>query len=216
MWLKLKVQQVFIKSISNSYISSFYNYLVILVPIETIFSMRMDGMQTVLSIGAVAAFIMHSCALYLFWKHRRKYTDKIQYILLFNLCFIEWLFPLITAWSIVLPIPSSIKNRLVIFLISMITLGIYAISLYLVIHRFLQVFLNIRYEVYWNIKKTHILLIVTWILVETYATFAAIIFSDKLIYMFNLGYFLVPCVIYIGEAGNYSLSSIVSSNWTTK
>ena len=126
------------------------------------------------ALGALTSIILHTLGLHLLHKYRNRYQDKMQLILLINLSIIEILLPILIGIINIFLKGTEFRRYVHIFCVVCGTLLLPAILIYLTIHRFLQVYLNIRYGVFWNQRKTYILLAATWVFSILFGTIVVI------------------------------------------
>ena len=119
--------------------------------------------------------------------------DKIQLLLLVNVSLIELLFPGILIIIFTAPVSNEIVDHILIFGLSFGTPLLGIILIYLACHRFLQIFLNIRYELYWNYKKTCLSVVGIWTITFAFAISMALLNNDlnQFMSMF-LKYVVIP------------------------
>ena len=121
-------------------------------------------MEIVEHIVIFFAILIHSIGLFILCAHRRKYPDKIQHAFLFNLSLLELLESLAYFFSdtVFIRIGNQLNESILIFDYIGLTCVFYAVMTSLTMNRFFEIYLNIKYPLYWNLKKTQFLMVTVW------------------------------------------------------
>lgn len=112
-----------------------------------------------------SAIILHVSVIYLIRKSREtRRRDKIQPLFLINLSFIDIMQSLAGIATDLLELHEHCKAKRYL---EYVNFGLYVIYMFFIIsltsNRFFDIYLNIHYELYWNIFKTKVLMTLVWI-----------------------------------------------------
>ena len=106
------------------------------------------------------SIILHATGVFILYKYRTLYTDKIQHMLLANLSATELILSIFFLFYTMEALPNY-KFQVFAYVSGIFILQVSLMLLTL--NRFFQVFLNLKYSLYWNLWRTKISLIMTWV-----------------------------------------------------
>ena len=107
---------------------------------------------------------LHLVGLLLLWKARLMYCNKSQLLFLVNLSVAEFLFVLLGILMYVSSVTghSQISYHCTVLQYTGATLAYFLIMIFMTVDRFLEIYLNLKYPLYWNAKSTRNLMAVMW------------------------------------------------------
>lgn len=136
----------------------------------------------------------HSLGLYILWKSRKSFSNKSQYQFLIHLSTSQILFVSLGIVSRILIVYLN-YSRVSFWLLSIqyvnSALVYFLVMIFMTFDRFFEIYLNIRYPLYWCEKYTKILLTIVW-LVASVLVFPILLypsFNEDLLSKFCFLYF---------------------------
>lgn len=123
--------------------------------------------------------LLHIVGLVLLQRTRCAYSNKSQWVLLLNLSFAELLFVSFGFTTAMLDMISmeTLSFQVLVFHYIGVTLAYFFVIIFITIERFMEVYLNIKYPVYWTVVGTRNVLSVMWFLCITFSL-AALLYPD--------------------------------------
>ena len=135
--------------------------------------MMIQTFQIIILCLNILNVIFHSVGIYILLSVYEDSRQKVQQIFLLNLSVCECIINLFQACSIlpeIISIPSrynilnDINEHILIISFTGISVVYYLDMIYITVDRMMDIVLNIRYPVYWNERKTKVLMFSTWVI----------------------------------------------------